>query len=86
MVFRELGLDRVEALADFQPDVTESTRVDAKLRELPSAPEGSFFGSHCVSESNIPSRSERWRITTVQGRRTVKTSRNQMERQILQWH
>lgn len=86
MLFLELRLDPAEALMGFQPGVADCTRVDIELRELASAAESSFPISHTVKELDIPSRRECWRITTLQGRRIVNTSRNQMERQILRWH
>ena len=72
-----------EPSVDFQPDIIESTIVDTELRDLDSEPEVLVFFSHCVIASSVSLRRDWWRTTSQQGRKMVKISMNQMERQIL---
>lgn len=81
MLSRELSV--LVELFDFQPDMMDATIVMSEWRDFASEPADLTLSSQRAIDSMVSCRRDWWRMTSQQGRKTVKISMNMMDRQIL---
>lgn len=81
MLSRELNV--LVELFDFQPDMMDETIVMSEWRDFSSELADLTLSSQRAIDSRVSCRRDWWRMTSQQGRKTVKISMNMMDTQIL---